>query len=200
MNRLLALSRAIDTLSDGFGFVAKWLVLLACLISAGNATIRYLFNSSSNGWLEIQWYLFAGIVFLGAAQTLRLNEHVRVDLLYSAVSDRARLWIDIIGLCVFLLPAMTYLTYMTFPFFLNSWNSQEVSSNANGLILWPVKAVLPIGFALLVLQGLAELDQAHRRPRRCRQHRHPLRSAAAIAASAFFSARVSTNPFDRSVR
>jgi TRAP-type mannitol/chloroaromatic compound transport system permease small subunit len=159
MNRLLALSRAIDTLSDGFGFVAKWLVLLACLISAGNATIRYLFNSSSNGWLEIQWYLFAGIVFLGAAQTLRLNEHVRVDLLYSAVSDRARLWIDVIGLCVFLLPAMTYLTYMTFPFFLNSWNSQEVSSNANGLILWPVKAVLPIGFALLVLQGLAELTK-----------------------------------------
>jgi TRAP-type mannitol/chloroaromatic compound transport system permease small subunit len=82
---------------------------------------------------------------------------VRVDLLYSAVSDRARLWIDIIGLCIFLLPAMTYLTYMTFPFFLNSWNSQEVSSNAGGLILWPVKLVLPLGFGLLLLQGVAEL-------------------------------------------
>lgn len=154
---VLKFTRAIDALSDAFGFIAKWLVLLACLVSAGNATIRYLFNYSSNGWLEIQWYMFAGIVFFGAAQTLRLNEHVRVDLLYSAVSDRARLWIDIIGLCVFLLPAMTYLTYMTLPFFLNSWHSQEVSSNAGGLILWPVKLVLPLGFGLLVLQGLAEL-------------------------------------------
>ncbi len=117
---VLKFTRAIDALSDVFGFIAKRLVLLACLVSAGNATIRYLFNYSSNGWLEIQWYMFAGIVFFGAAQTLRLNEHVRVDLLYSAVSDRARLWIDIIGLCIFLLPAMTYLTYMTFPFFLNS--------------------------------------------------------------------------------
>ena len=154
---VLKFTRAIDALSDAFGFIAKWLVLLACLVSAGNATIRYLFNYSSNGWLEIQWYMFAGIVFFGASQTLRLNEHVRVDLLYSAVSDHARLWIDIIGLCVFLLPAMTYLTYMTLPFFLNSWHSQEVSSNAGGLILWPVKLVLPLGFGLLVLQGLAEL-------------------------------------------
>ncbi len=154
---VLKFTNAIDRLSDVFGFVAKWLVLLACLVSAGNATVRYLFSYSSNGWLEIQWYMFAGIVFFGASQTLRLNEHVRVDLLYSAVSDRARLWIDIIGLTVFLLPAMIYLTYMTTPFFLNSWNSQEVSSNAGGLILWPVKLVLPVGFGLLVLQGLAEL-------------------------------------------
>jgi TRAP-type mannitol/chloroaromatic compound transport system permease small subunit len=154
---VLKFTNAIDRLSDAFGFVAKWLVLFACLISAGNATIRYLFHYSSNGWLEIQWYMFAGIVFFGASQTLRLNEHVRVDLLYSAVSDRARLWIDIIGLCVFLLPAMIYLTIMTTPFFLNSWNSQEYSSNAGGLILWPVKLVLPVGFGLLVLQGLAEL-------------------------------------------
>jgi len=154
---VLKFTNAVDRLSDAFGFVAKWLVLLACLVSAGNATVRYLFSYSSNGWLEIQWYMFAGIVFFGASQTLRLNEHVRVDLLYSSVSDRARLWIDIIGLSVFLLPSMIYLTYMTTPFFLNSWNSQEVSSNAGGLILWPVKLVLPVGFALLVLQGFAEL-------------------------------------------
>lgn len=154
---VLKFTNAVDRLSDVFGFVAKWLVLLACLVSAGNASVRYLFSYSSNGWLEIQWYMFAGIVFFGASQTLRLNEHVRVDLLYSAVSDRARLWIDIIGITVFLLPAMIYLTYMTTPFFLNSWNSQEVSSNAGGLILWPVKLVLPLGFALLVLQGFAEL-------------------------------------------
>jgi TRAP-type mannitol/chloroaromatic compound transport system permease small subunit len=147
----------IDGLSDVFGYIAKWLVLLACLVSAGNAMIRYLFNYSSNGWLEIQWYMFAGIVFLGAAQTLRLNEHVRVDLLYSAVSDRTRLWIDIVGIIVFLLPAMAYLTYMTVPFFLNSWRLQETSSNAGGLILWPVKMILPLGFFMLLLQGAAEL-------------------------------------------
>lgn len=155
--QVLKLLRTVDALSDIFGFIAKWLVLLACLVSAGNATIRYLFNYSSNGWLEIQWYMFGGIVFLGAAQTLRLNEHVRVDLLYSWVSDRTRLLIDIFGLAVFLMPAMTYLLYLTTPFFLQSWRLQEVSSNAGGLILWPVKLVLPLGFALLWLQGLAEL-------------------------------------------
>ncbi|MET0220282.1 MAG: TRAP transporter small permease subunit [Tardiphaga sp.] len=154
---VLKFTRVIDALSDGFGFVAKWLVLFACLVSAGNATIRYLFNYSSNGWLEIQWYMFAGIVFLGAAQTLRLNEHVRVDLVYSAISDRARLWVDIVGIVLFLLPAMAYLTYMTLPFFWNSWQSQEVSSNAGGLILWPVKLILPLGFCMLLLQGIAEL-------------------------------------------
>ncbi|KAA0072543.1 TRAP transporter small permease subunit [Tardiphaga sp. P9-11] len=154
---LLKITRLIDSLSDVFGYVAKWLVLLACIVSAGNATIRYLFNYSSNGWLEIQWYMFAGIVFLGAAQTLRMNEHVRVDLLYSAVTDRARLLIDIFGIIIFLLPAMAYLTYMTVPFFLNSWRLQEISSNAGGLILWPVKLILPVGFALLFLQGAAEL-------------------------------------------
>lgn len=154
---VVKITRMVDSLSDAFGFIAKWLVLLACLVSAGNATVRYLFNYSSNGLLEIQWYMFGGIVFLGAAQTLRLNEHVRVDLVYSAVSDKARLWIDIIGIILFLMPAMTYLLYLTTPFFVQSWRLQEVSSNAGGLILWPVKLMLPLGFALLWLQGLAEL-------------------------------------------
>jgi TRAP-type mannitol/chloroaromatic compound transport system permease small subunit len=154
---VIQITKAVDGLSDVFGFIAKWLVLLACLVSAGNATIRYLLNYSSNGWLEIQWYMFGGIVFLGAAQTLRLNEHVRVDLLYSNVSDRARLWIDIVGFSLFLLPVMTYLIYLTTPFFLNSFRLQETSSNAGGLILWPIKLVLPLGFVLLWLQGVAEL-------------------------------------------
>lgn len=154
---LLKITQAVDRVSDAAGFIAKWLVLLACLVSAGNASIRYLFNYSSNGWLEIQWYMFGGMVFLGAAQTLRLNEHVRVDLLYSAVSDRTRLWIDVFGIVVFLLPAMIYLTYLTVPFFLNSFHLQEYSSNAGGLILWPAKLLLPVGFFLLVIQGLAEL-------------------------------------------
>jgi TRAP-type mannitol/chloroaromatic compound transport system permease small subunit len=149
------------TLIDGIGgaaaFLAKWLVLLACVISAGNAVARYLFNLSSNGWLEIQWYMFAAIVLLGAPKTLRINGHVRVDLLYSRLADRTRLWIDILGICLFLLPAMAYLAYLAWPFFVSSFVSHERSSNAGGLILWPVKLVLPLGFALVWLQGLSEL-------------------------------------------
>lgn len=154
---VIQFTRAIDRVSDVAGYIAKWLVLFACLVSAGNAIIRYLFSYSSNGWLEIQWYMFGGIVLLGAAQTLRLNEHVRIDLLYSNVSDRTRLWIDVFGFVVFLLPVMAYLVYLTWPFFLNSFRSGEMSMNAGGLILWPAKALLPIGFTLLFLQGLAEL-------------------------------------------
>lgn len=153
----IKITRAIDSLSDAAGFIAKWLVLFACVISAGNAVVRYLFSYSSNGLLEVQWYMFGAIVFLGASQTLRLNEHVRVDLVYSAVSDRARLWIDIVGFTIFLLPVTAYLTYLSWPFFLNSFQSMEVSGNAGGLTLWPVKAVLPLGLGLLFLQGVAEL-------------------------------------------
>jgi TRAP-type mannitol/chloroaromatic compound transport system permease small subunit len=151
------LTAAADRLSDAAGFIAKWLVLFACVISAGNAVVRYLISYSSNGLLEIQWYMFGGIVLLGAAQTLRLNEHVRVDILYATVSNTTRLWIDILGFTVFLLPVMAYLTYLTWPFFLNSFIAQEMSMNAGGLILWPAKALLPLGFALLFIQGLAEL-------------------------------------------
>ncbi|MBN8970373.1 MAG: TRAP transporter small permease subunit [Rhizobiales bacterium] len=153
----LKLTRIADGISDVAGYVAKWLVLLACVVSAGNAVVRYLFSYSSNGLLEIQWYMFGGIVLLGAAQTLRLNEHVRVDLLYSSVSDRTRLWIDIFGFTFFLLPVMAYLIDLTWPFFYNSFKSGEMSMNAGGLILWPAKALLPLGFSLLFLQGLAEL-------------------------------------------
>ena len=154
---VVKITRVIDACSDVAGFVAKWLVLLACLISAGNAAVRYMFSFSSNGLLEIQWYMFGAIVFLGASQTLRMNEHVRVDLLYSAVSERTRLWIDIVGFSIFLLPVTAYLVYLTWPFFLNSFRSMEGSSNAGGLILWPIKGVLPLGLALLFLQGFAEL-------------------------------------------
>lgn len=157
MERLSWFIGAVDRVSDLAGFVAKWLVLAACVISAANATIRYLVNYSSNGWLEIQWYMFGGVVLLGAAQTLRLNEHVRVDLLYASASHRGRLWIDICGFVVFMLPAMGYMVWLTWPFFLESFRQEEVSMNAGGLILWPAKALLPAGFALLFLQGLAEL-------------------------------------------
>ncbi len=151
------MTRIADGISDAAGYIANWLVLLACVVSAGNAVVRYLISVSSNGLLEIQWYMFGGIVLLGAAQTLRLNEHVRVDLLYSWVSDRTRLWIDIFGFTIFLLPVMGYLTYLTLPFFLESFESKEMSMNAGGLILWPAKVLLPTGCILLFIQGLAEL-------------------------------------------
>jgi len=149
--------RAVDLIGDAAALVARSLVLIACLISAANATSRYLFNLSSNGWLEIQWYMFAAIVFLGASQTLRINGHVRVDLIYSCISDRTRVWVDIIGICLFLLPAMAYLTYLAWPFFWSSFATLEKSNNAGGLLLWPAKAALPLGFALVFLQGSAEL-------------------------------------------
>lgn len=154
---LLKLSRGIDAVNDRFGTVANWLVLLACVISAGNATSRYLFSASSNAWLEVQWYMFAGMVLLGGPYTLKVNEHVRVDLLYSAVSERTRLWIDILGCLLFLLPMCLILVYFTWPWFLESWRIDEMSSNAGGLIRWPVKLLLPVGFALMALQGISEL-------------------------------------------
>ena len=157
MERLLKLSRVIDSLNDRFGQVADWLVLLACLISAGNAMSRYAFSLSSNAWLEVQWYMFAGMVMLGAPHTLKVNEHVRVDLLFSSVSERTRIWIDILGIIFFLFPICIILIYFTWPWFVESWQIEEMSSNAGGLIRWPVKLVLPVGFALMVLQGVSEL-------------------------------------------
>jgi TRAP-type mannitol/chloroaromatic compound transport system permease small subunit len=154
---LLALSRQIDRLNDRFAVIANWLVLLACLISAGNATSRYLISASSNAWLEVQWYMFAGMVLLGAPYTLKVNEHVRVDLLFALVSDRTRLWIDVVGAVLFLLPICIILVYFTWPWFVDSWRLGEQSSNAGGLIRWPVKLLLPLGFALMTLQGISEL-------------------------------------------
>ena len=157
MRALLALSRAIDWLNEQIGIVANWLVLWAALISAGNAASRYLFSQSSNGWLEIQWYMFAGMVLLGAPYTLKMNEHVRVDLLYNIVSERTRIWIDIVGGLLFLLPICIILIYFTWPWFVESWRLNEASSNAGGLIRWPVKLLLPVGFFLLTLQGISEI-------------------------------------------
>jgi TRAP-type mannitol/chloroaromatic compound transport system permease small subunit len=154
---LLGASSAIDWANEKLSHVANWLVLLACLISAGNAGSRYLFSESSNGWLEVQWYMFAGMVLLGAPYTLKVNEHVRVDLVYGMVSDRTRIWIDIICGFLFLLPICIILTYLTWPWFVESWRIQEGSSNAGGLIRWPVKLLLPVGFGLMTLQGLSEI-------------------------------------------
>ncbi|WP_428030899.1 TRAP transporter small permease subunit [Ancylobacter sp.] len=157
MSGLLAFSRVIDGLNERFGRLADYCVLFACLISAGNATVRYLFSYSTNGLLEVQWYLFGAVVLLGAPYTLKRNEHVRVDLVYMSVSPRARLWIDTLGFALILIPAGCYLAWLSFPFFWQSFRSDEVSQNAGGLILWPAKLLLPLGFALLTIQGASEL-------------------------------------------
>ena len=157
MNAFLAVSRGIDRLSAGFAVIADYLVLIAVLVSAGNALLRYTLNMSSNGLLEIQWYMFAGIVLLGASYTLRMNEHVRVDLIYSMLSARGRLLVDIFGFVVLFLPVIGFLFWLTFPFFWQSFTTGEASMNAGGLILWPAKLTLPLGFGLLFLQGLSEL-------------------------------------------
>jgi TRAP-type mannitol/chloroaromatic compound transport system permease small subunit len=157
MSVLLGFCRAVDWINQQIAVIANWLVLLACLISAGNAASRYLFSVSSNGWLEIQWYMFAGMVLLGAPYTLKMNEHVRVDLIYGMMSERKRIWIDIIGGFIFLLPMCVILTYFTWPWFVQSWFGNEASSNAGGLIRWPVKLLLPVGFGLMVLQGISEI-------------------------------------------
>ena len=154
---LLKLSGAIDRLNQKVSVFADWLVLLSCLISAGNALSRYGFNMSSNAWLEIQWYMFAGMFMLGASYTLCRNEHVRVDILYSHLSTRKQIWIDLFGGIFFLLPAAIILAWMSWPVFYTSWTEHEMSGNAGGLIRWPVKIFLPLGFALLTAQGVSEV-------------------------------------------
>ena len=157
MKLCLGLSRAIDAMNERIGTIADWLVLLACLISAGNAFSRYAFGMSSNAWLEIQWYMFGAVVMLGTSYTLKKNEHVRVDIVYANVNTRRQMSIDIFGFTVFMLPATVIMTYLCWPIFYNAWHMGEMSSNAGGLIRWPVKILLPLGFFLLSLQGISEL-------------------------------------------
>ncbi len=156
MEFLLRLSRLIDALNDRFAGIAKWAVLASCVISAGNAVVRYVANYSSNSWLEIQWYLFAGCVMLGAAQVLRLNEHVRVDVAYGQYPGRVQAWIDLLGFILFLLPVMALMVYFSWPLFLQMFNTGEMSSNSGGLIRWPAMLMLPLGFTLVLLQGISE--------------------------------------------
>jgi TRAP-type mannitol/chloroaromatic compound transport system permease small subunit len=177
---LLKFSRAVDWFNAQFGVVANWLILLSCLVSAGNAAVRYgldgllilaanvpllhgitsgisWYSNNANAFLELQWYMFAGVVLLGGPYTLKMNEHVRVDLVYSMVSERTRIWIDIAGCLLFLLPICIILIWFTWPWFLASYRIGEVSNNAGGLLLWPVKLMLPVGFGLMALQGVSEL-------------------------------------------
>ena len=157
MDGLLGLSRAIDWLTDRFATVAKWAVLAACLVSATNAFVRYGLSYSSNAYLEIQWYLFAVCVMFGAAQVLRVNEHVRVDVFYGQLSGKGQAILDLLGLLFFLLPVMVVMIYFAWPLFAKMYASGEMSSNAGGLIRWPAMLMLPLGFSLVLLQGISEI-------------------------------------------
>lgn len=154
---MLALSRWIDTLNQKIGIAVSWALLAAVIICSGNALIRYAFNTSSNAWLEIQWYLFAAMFLLASPYTLKRDEHVRIDVVTSRFSKRTRVWIDVFGFLFFLLPMALLILYYSLPFAILAFNSNEVSSNAGGLTVWPAKILMPIGFFLLSLQGISEL-------------------------------------------
>ena len=157
MRPLLALSQAIDRLNEKIGYICNLLVLISCLVSAGNAMIRYAFSYSSNGWLEAQWYMFAILVMFGASYTFKRNEHVRVEILYLMLSERGQLILDLIGTLCFLIPACLLLAYLSWPFFHQAYAVGEMSGNAGGLLRWPIKLVVPVGFVFLALQGVSEV-------------------------------------------
>ncbi len=157
LKTLLTFAHLVDWITDKFAAIAKWAVFLSCFISAANAIVRYTFNYSSNAWLEVQWYMFAACVMLGAAQVLRVNEHVRVDVIYSHFSSRGRVYIDLFGLSCFLLPVMALMFYFSWPLFVGMFVSNEGSANAGGLLRWPAMLMLPLGFMLMILQGAAEI-------------------------------------------
>lgn len=157
MKVLLALSRAIDALNERVGKLTYWLILVAVLISSGNALMRYSFNMSSNAWLEIQWYLFSAVFLFCAGYTLLHNQHVRIDVVSGRFSKRVQTWIDVLGTLFFLLPMAVTILWLSWPVFLDAWRSNEVSFNAGGLTVWPARLMVPVGFLLLVLQGVSEL-------------------------------------------
>ena len=157
MGWLIGISRAIDTLNHRIGKAASWLVVVAVMVSAVNATVRKLLDTSSNAWLELQWVLFSAVFLLCASWTLLANEHVRIDIVNSLFPRRVRSLVDVVGHLAFLLPLTAVMLITGLPFFLNSYRINEQSANAGGLPQWPAKGLLLIGFALLFAQGLSEL-------------------------------------------
>ncbi len=157
MNSLLRLCRAIDAVNDRIGRFIMWLVLAAVLVSAINASVRKAFSFSSNAYLELQWYLFSAVFLLGAGYTLLKNEHVRIDAVSGRWTRRTQVWVDVVGIVVFLLPLCFWVVSMSWPLFARAYVGGEMSSNAGGLIRWPVYLLLPTGFVLLGLQGVSEL-------------------------------------------
>lgn len=154
---LLTVSRAIDALNRLVGHTVYWLILAMVLVSAGNAMFRYLFDLSSNAWLELQWYLFSAVFLLAAGYALLHNEHVRIDVIFGRLPPRARAWIDVLGGVFFLLPMAIIIMVLSWPVFVDSYRINEYSSDAGGLLRWPVKLLIPVGFLLLALQGVSEI-------------------------------------------
>lgn len=157
MQALLSYSRVIDMMNEKIGKAAAWLILIAVIVSTVNALIRYGFSMSSNAWLELQWYLFAGTFLLCAPWTLKSNEHIRIDVVTGRYSPRVHAWIDIVGGFVFLIPMCLVILWAAIPFALDSITSGEMSSNSGGLIIWPAKLLIPVAFFLLLLQGTSEI-------------------------------------------
>jgi TRAP-type mannitol/chloroaromatic compound transport system permease small subunit len=157
MTGLLKLALGMDWVSQKFGILASWTVLFAALISALNAFVRYGFDWSSNAYSEIQWYLFAYMVMVGAPYVLKLNEHVRVDLIYGKLKGNKPVYVDLFGLVVFLMPVMGLLMVLSWSYFMNTFTSGEMSQNSGGLIRWPVVLAMPLGFGLVLLQGVSEI-------------------------------------------
>jgi TRAP-type mannitol/chloroaromatic compound transport system permease small subunit len=157
MKPLLQLASAIDKTNNHIGRVASWLILVAVLVSAGNALVRYIVGDSSNAWLELQWVLIAAVFLLCAGYTLLHQQHVKIDILYSRFSRRVQLWIDIFGTIFFLWPMAFIIMWLSWPVFMTAFMSGEVSANTGGLTLWWARLLVPVGFFFLILQGLSEL-------------------------------------------
>lgn len=181
MQGALGLSRAIDRLSEAIGKSVMWLILLAVVISAINAVVRKLFNTSSNAWLEAQWYLFGAAFLLASAMTLKQNEHIRIDIVYGMFSRRRQHWIDLFGHVVFLLPFAVLMAWMLVPYAWQAWQIGQISTNAGGLIIWPARALLAAGFILLVAQAISEIIKKVAVMRGLIEDPHPFVSAHAAA-------------------
>lgn len=157
MKILLAFSAFVDSLNERIGRMLAWLILVTVMVSTGAASVRYGLGMGSNAWLELQWYLFSAIFLLGAGYALRRNDHVRIDVLSARLSPRSRAWIDILGGLLFLMPMALVILWLSWPMFMLAWTGNEVSADAGGLVRWPVKLLIPVGFALLALQGVSEI-------------------------------------------
>lgn len=157
MAGLLAIARGIDRVNELIGRWVSWLIFLAVIVSAGNAVVRKTFNASSNAWLELQWYLFGAAFLLAAAYTLKQNEHIRIDVVYGLFSRRTQHWIDLFGHVFFLMPFVILMISYFVPYVALSFRTGEISGSAGGLVIWPAKSLLLIGFALLGLQGVSEI-------------------------------------------
>ena len=198
MTPLLRISAAIDAFTGFIGKAVSWLILLAVLISAGNAVVRKAFDMSSNAWLELQWYLFSAVFLLAASYTLQRNDHIRIDIVSGMLPKWVRNWIDLLGHILMLVPFVILMIYESVPFVLNSIRQQENSPNAGGLILWPVKALLLAGFLLLAIQAISEIIKRIAVMRGIIPDEHDAQSAHHLAEDMSLAEDLSVNPGERS--